>query len=456
MLKPGKYNPSKPDIELLDYKSKKRYGLKLEGSGALQVGTISQDDTVHIRNAGKRVGDFDEQRTWKSGRGKENLSDSPEGYWDTVNAWTLTSNHVHQTLLWRFARGLRSCDFFMPDNSHSLSWRQLLAGNRYVSKSFTSMGFVADYARVWLWKQGQPGNLTFRLHSNTGGNPGTVLKSVTVTADEVDDFISQLHLLNWTGTETLVAATLYHISVVGSSTDNKNNHWRIGGYADGSAGKISLDGVSWAVDNFEMYYYIADADIERSFQAFFLDEAMYLADLKDDLSTASAIYINGDRGKATATSATAITESTKAWVTDRWIGAFVKIIRGTGIGQVRQILSNSATSITTAAWGTTPDTTSEYIIYGTEWFTPVTGAAATLIYSVVVVNRIHSDDGLELIDRRAFLRDGRGLSQAAHQVTRHNGLEAVGLREQHALFCSCRRVCHFSDQSILGRRQSHR
>ena len=58
-IKPGKYDPLKPDIELLDYKSKKRYGLRLEGASALQVGTISQDDTVHIRAAGKRVGEHD-------------------------------------------------------------------------------------------------------------------------------------------------------------------------------------------------------------------------------------------------------------------------------------------------------------------------------------------------------------------------------------------------------------
>ena len=79
-IKPGKYDPLKPDIELLDYKSKKRYGLRLEGASALQVGTISQDDTVHIRAAGKRVGDFDEQRSWKGGRGVWDLSKNPEGF----------------------------------------------------------------------------------------------------------------------------------------------------------------------------------------------------------------------------------------------------------------------------------------------------------------------------------------------------------------------------------------
>ena len=72
-IRPGKYNPLKPDIELFDYKSKKRFGLKLDGTSALQIGTISQDDTVHVRNQGKRVGDFDEQRDWKGSKTTELL-----------------------------------------------------------------------------------------------------------------------------------------------------------------------------------------------------------------------------------------------------------------------------------------------------------------------------------------------------------------------------------------------
>src|SRR5688572_25735471 len=111
-LKPGKYNPLKPDIELLDFKSKKRIGLKFDqGSGAFQVGTVSQDDSVHIRSAGKRIGDFDEQRSWKGGRGHENLSEAPEGFWDSQNAWTMSNGFVMPTLLWQFARGLRNCHF---------------------------------------------------------------------------------------------------------------------------------------------------------------------------------------------------------------------------------------------------------------------------------------------------------------------------------------------------------
>lgn len=389
MIRPGKYDPSKPDIELLDYKSKQRFGLKLEGSGALQVGTISQDDSVHIRNVGKRVGDFDEQRSWKSGRGKENLSDSPEGYWDSNNAWTMTSGHIHQTLLWRFARGLRSCDFFMPDKTHSLTWRPLLGSSLYLSMSWSSSGFAADYARLWVKRVGNPGDLTLKLHSNSGGDPGTVLKTVVVDTTDITDTVSVLQLFNWTGTETLTGSTTYHISIYATAADNKNNHWEVGGHLGGSTGKMSVNGSTWVAAGIDPYYYVADADIARKWFSFFLDESMYVVDAKDDLSTASKLYINGDRGKATSATATTIVQSTKAWATDRWIGAYVKIVRGTGIGQVREITDNDATSLTVATWTLAPDSTSEYIIYGTEWFTEITPAGLSLVSSTpAVINQI--------------------------------------------------------------------
>lgn len=388
-IRPGKYDPLKPDIELFDYKSKQRYGLKLEGIGALQVGTISQDDSVLVRSAGKRVGDFDEQRNWKSGRGKENLNDSPEAFWDSQNAWTLTSNHVHQTLLWRFARGLRSCDFFMPDKSHSLSWRPLLGSSQYLSMSWSSSGFAADYVRMWVLRTGTPGDLTLKLHSDNAGDPGTVLQTVVVDTTDITDIVSVLQLFNFTGTETLSASTTYHISIYSSSADNKNNCWSIGGYSGGSTGKASTDGASWSSASFDPFYYVADADINRTWFSFFLDEAMYIVDKKDDLTTASKLYINGDRGKATSATATTLVQSTKSWIADRWIGAFVKIVRGTGSGQVREITDNDTTSLTVATWTVTPDNTSEYIIYGTEWFTEVGTTGLSVVYSEpLVVNRI--------------------------------------------------------------------
>lgn len=66
---------------------------------------------------------------------------------------------------------------------------------------------------------------------------------------------------------------------------------------------------------------------------------------------------------ATAGSATTLTDSTQAWSTDENAGRTVRINGGTGAGQERNITSNTATVLTVPTWGTTPDTTSEFVIF---------------------------------------------------------------------------------------------
>lgn len=69
-----------------------------------------------------------------------------------------------------------------------------------------------------------------------------------------------------------------------------------------------------------------------------------------------------DAGTATSTTSTTLVDSTKAFTVDAFIGKYVRIVYGTGAGQEVAITDNDATSITVAAWETTPDTTSRYEI----------------------------------------------------------------------------------------------
>lgn len=403
-IRPGKYNPLKPDIELFDYKSKKRYGLKLEGSGALQIGTISQDDSVHIRAAGKRIGDFDEQRSWKGGRGIEDLSSNPTGYWDSQNAWTLTDGHVHQTLLWQFAKGLRNMDFFMPSKTRSVYFRSLLGTYLWRVATFTSTGVTADYALMWIRRVGNPGTLTLKLHSNSSNLPGTVLKTVTVTTDDITDTVSVLHRFDWTGTETLANGTKYHLSLSGATTDNQTNHWEVGVSAneDDITGIYSPDGSNWAGSGARQpFMAVSEADPGRTYFPFFMDDAFYLVSYNDNGSN-SQVWINGDRGNASSGGATSITDSSKAWVVNRWTDAYVKIVRGTGAGQTNQIVSNTSTALTVLnEWDVNPASDSDFVIYATEWFTEVltTGLGQVLSQPLVVNRMVYFPQGASVNTR---------------------------------------------------------
>lgn len=63
---------------------------------------------------------------------------------------------------------------------------------------------------------------------------------------------------------------------------------------------------------------------------------------------------------------TTIGLTTKTWTPDQWINYQVRIVSGVGIGQIRKITDNDATTLTVATWTTTPDATSDFVIEGDE------------------------------------------------------------------------------------------
>lgn len=70
-------------------------------------------------------------------------------------------------------------------------------------------------------------------------------------------------------------------------------------------------------------------------------------------------------GVATSGSATTLVNSAKTWTVNQWTNYQVRIISGTGAGQIRNISSNTGTTLTIPA-GATIDSTSVYIIESNE------------------------------------------------------------------------------------------
>jgi len=75
-----------------------------------------------------------------------------------------------------------------------------------------------------------------------------------------------------------------------------------------------------------------------------------------------------DDGTATSSGGTTLTDSGKSWTIDEHAGKIIAITGGTGVGQFRTIVSNTATEITVSeAWTTNPDATSTYTICEEGW-----------------------------------------------------------------------------------------
>jgi len=92
-------------------------------------------------------------------------------------------------------------------------------------------------------------------------------------------------------------------------------------------------------------------------------------------------FLSFATGTATAGAATTLTNSAKAWATNQWANSCqVRITAGTGAGQIRPIVSNTATALTVAAWSTNPDATSQYSIEGNDDFLYYLGNGAVTMY----------------------------------------------------------------------------
>lgn len=89
------------------------------------------------------------------------------------------------------------------------------------------------------------------------------------------------------------------------------------------------------------------------------------AEIEVDRITFSTHWNVEDYGTATAGASSTLTDTGKSWQTNEFAGQSLWIYGGTGNGQIRKILSNTATVLTvSAAWDTNPSTDSTYrIIY---------------------------------------------------------------------------------------------
>ena len=89
-------------------------------------------------------------------------------------------------------------------------------------------------------------------------------------------------------------------------------------------------------------------------------------------------------GTATSATGTTLVNSAKTWTTNQWSNYQVRIVSGTGAGQIRSITSNTGTTLTVPTWTITPDATSVYNIEGNDDFIYYLGNAAVGIirYSI--------------------------------------------------------------------------
>jgi hypothetical protein len=90
-----------------------------------------------------------------------------------------------------------------------------------------------------------------------------------------------------------------------------------------------------------------------------------------------------ERGTATGGTTTTLVDAAHgvdvaSWKTNQWTGYWVFVYLGTAAGQIRQVASNTGSTLTWSSAGTAPDATSRYLILGFDAGTATAGSSTTL------------------------------------------------------------------------------
>lgn len=83
---------------------------------------------------------------------------------------------------------------------------------------------------------------------------------------------------------------------------------------------------------------------------------------------------------ATGATATTLVNTGKNWGVNQWANFQVRIVAGPGMGQIRSIISNTANTLTVAAWTTQPTAASNYVIEGNSDYLYCLGNNAVTMY----------------------------------------------------------------------------
>lgn len=328
------------------------------------------------------------QTTWNGGRGNEDFSTDTSRYLDDKMACTAFDGKVFLGGLPVYMTGILPQNSVTPGSMH---WVKVVPGSmNYLANTFTpSESYTAKTLAIYLRKRGNPtNNLIVELRTNSGGNPGTVLETLTITPSMVPDIVSEMLHLDLT--EALTASVSYWI-VVYSSEGQDESHWEVGTSPTSGGTKISANGSTWTAATVNLYYRITAAHNTYNFKFFIYKGIEWVM-----VSSAAAfigMYYNGALGVASSNAGYLDTlyDATKNWTTNMFAGCYVQITKGTGLAEsitYRKIVSNTDKRLyVTPNWDITHDTTTEYAVLGSNIWTKVSSPGITTpVTDVLVVN----------------------------------------------------------------------
>ena len=326
------------------------------------------------------------QQDWSGGRAAAKFEDDQTKYYDSTRVDTARAARVILQGRETYGQGWRSECRSLPGSMKMVS---LVTGRHVLSvRIYPTTSFTLAQAWAWLRYIGNPSTtMTITLRADNSGQVSTILATATVTSgiDLVEPLISKLTLCPLA--YAVVSGTYYWLEFTGGATDDEDNHWEVGCNTATGTTYQSATGLNWAAysvaTGLDIYYRLTDAINFGDGQFFVYKGALYFVSKPPD-GTAGRLWINGARGCATSNAGDKTklnAQGSPGWTTNQFVGAVAVITGGTGFAEAqnwRNITANSTGILTVdTPWLITHDTTTEFVILGSDSWVEITGHGLT-------------------------------------------------------------------------------
>lgn len=240
--------------------------------------------------------------------------------------------------------------------------------------------YTACYIYFWGKRTGAATatGLTVYIAADSGGSPD--LTSTTTYTCSIADDLGLVIATNATGV-ALTSGTTYWLVFKDTSASASNYYTIIANPANLGTEKVSTALLTWAAGTVGTPYYRIEA-LGADFRGHFaeLKGALYCG-VEYGTGAVSKVYRCGTSGVATAGATTYVRDSNNAAeiTNDLWNGAVIRIFNGTGshVPSPWRVISDTLTANSeiqvTPNWGVAPDTSSRYIVLGSDRWYEVTG-----------------------------------------------------------------------------------
>lgn len=301
------------------------------------------------------------QDNWSGGRANLDFERDSTRFFDSYRVTTRRENIAFMGPKEFFSKGYRSMEYtedgrynqwYLPDNTQQFT----------ATSSFT-------IATLWvkIRSDGRP-NIQCDLY-DSAGTTLLVSDNFTYASNGIDDAISG-KWVPFSISYAIVSGTTYTIKLT-TLSDNDTFEWLAVSDTKSTTELTSPKGM----------YFIEPAAVEDNVIYYQYRGQQYKVISPD--GGKPTVWMNGDRGTADSNAGqlSKVIDATKTWTTNQWAGCVVKIVHGTGITEpqlYRNIVSNTATElICDDDWTIAHDTTTEYVIVGSDTWKEMTGHGLT-------------------------------------------------------------------------------